>query len=46
MTVKSISLEAVTCLGRCALGPVMVIDGEYHGKMAPAKAEDVLRNYD
>jgi hypothetical protein len=24
----------------------MVIDGEYHGKMAPAKSEDVLKNYD
>ena len=40
------SLETVNCLGCCALGPVMVIDGEYHGKMAPAKAEDVLKNYD
>jgi len=39
------SLETVNCLGCCALGPVMVIDGEYHGKMAPAKAEDVLKNY-
>jgi len=40
------SLETVNCLGCCALGPVMVIDGEYHGKMAPAKSEDVLKNYD
>ncbi len=40
------SLETVNCLGCCALGPVMVIDGEYHGKMAPAKVEDVLKNYD
>ena len=39
------SLETVNCLGCCALGPVMVVDGEYHGKMAPAKAEDVLKNY-
>jgi NADH-quinone oxidoreductase subunit E len=31
------SLETVNCLGCCALGPVMVVDGEYHGKMAPAK---------
>jgi len=37
------SLETVNCLGCCALGPVMVIDGEYHGKMAPAKSEDVLK---
>jgi len=40
------SLETVNCLGCCALGPVMVVDGEYHGKLAPAKAEDVLKNYD
>jgi len=40
------SLETVNCLGCCALGPVMVIDGEYHGKMAPAKSEEVLKNYD
>ena len=40
------SLETVNCLGCCALGAVMVVDGEYHGKMAPAKAEDVLKNYD
>jgi NADH-quinone oxidoreductase subunit E len=40
------SLETVGCVGCCALGPVMVIDGEYHGKMAPAKSEDVLKKYD
>lgn len=40
------TLETVNCVGCCALGPVMVIDGEYHGKMAPAKSEDVLKNYE
>jgi len=40
------SLETVNCLGCCALGPVMVVDGKHHGKIAPAKAEDVLKNYD
>jgi NADH-quinone oxidoreductase subunit E len=40
------SLETVNCLGCCALGPVMVVDGEYHGKMAPAKSEEVLKNYE
>jgi len=40
------SLETVSCVGCCALGPVMVVDGEYHGKMAPAKSEEVLKNYD
>ena len=40
------SLDTVSCVGCCALGPVMVIDGEYHGKMAPTKAKDVLNNYE
>ncbi|MBW1998192.1 MAG: NAD(P)H-dependent oxidoreductase subunit E [Deltaproteobacteria bacterium] len=40
------SLDTVNCLGCCALGPVMVVDGEYHGKMAPDRSEEVLRNYD
>ncbi|MFC2071251.1 complex I 24 kDa subunit family protein [Chloroflexota bacterium] len=40
------SLETVNCVGCCALGPVMEVDGKYHGKIAPAKAGDVLKNYD
>ena len=40
------SLETVSCVGCCALGPVMVVDGEYHGNMAPAKTQDVLKNYE
>ena len=40
------SLKTVNCVGCCSLGPVMVIDGEYHGKLAPAKLEEVLKNYE
>jgi NADH-quinone oxidoreductase subunit E len=40
------SLETVNCVGCCALGPVMVIDDDYHGNMSPAKTEDVLKNYE
>lgn len=40
------SLETVNCLGCCALGPVMVVDGEYHGNVAPAKSAEVLKNYE
>src|SRR4030042_1770004 len=40
------SLETVNCLGCCAMGPVMVVDGKYHGKTVPAKIEGVLKNYD
>ena len=40
------SLETVNCVGCCALGPVMIVDGEHHGKLAPAKSKDVLNNYE
>ena len=40
------TLETVNCLGCCALGPVMEVDGKPHGRMAPAKAIDVLKNYE
>src|SRR5574341_1325157 len=40
------SLETVNCVGCCALGPVMIVDGEHHGKLAPAKSKDGLKNYE
>lgn len=40
------SLQTVNCLGCCALGPVVEIDGQTHGKMAPGKAAEVLKNYE
>ena len=40
------SLETVNCLGCCALGPVMEIGGQTHGKMAPGATADVLKNYE
>jgi NADH-quinone oxidoreductase subunit E len=43
---RRFTLNTVNCLGCCALGPVMVVDGKYHGKLAPAEAEGVLKNYD
>src|SRR4030043_824463 len=39
------SLETVNCLGCCAMGPVMVVDKKYHGKMAPSKTAEVLKKY-
>jgi NADH-quinone oxidoreductase subunit E len=39
------SLETVGCLGCCALGPVMVVNGEYHGNITPAETAEVLKNY-
>lgn len=40
------TMERVNCLGCCALGPVIVVDGEYYGKMLPVKAEEILKSYD
>jgi NADH-quinone oxidoreductase subunit E len=40
------TLQRVNCLGCCALGPVMVVDGEYHGKLPVANVEEILARYD
>jgi NADH-quinone oxidoreductase subunit E len=37
------TLETVGCLGACALGPIVVVDGEYHGQMTSAKATRLLK---
>ena len=37
------SLDAVTCMGNCASGPVMTVDGKQVGKMTPDKAEGILK---
>ncbi len=39
----SFSLRRVNCLGCCALGPIMVLDGEYHGKITPTNVRQVLQ---
>jgi NADH:ubiquinone oxidoreductase subunit E len=38
------TLECVNCLGACALGPVVVLDGQYHGKMTPNKLRTLIRS--
>lgn len=40
------SLQTVNCLGCCALGPVVEIDGKTHGKMTPSKTVEVLKTYE
>ena len=34
---RNFTLETVNCLGVCAAGPVIAIDGEYFGKMSPGQ---------
>lgn len=42
---KLFTLQTVNCLGCCALGPVMVVDGTYYGKMSATKIDKVLNKY-
>jgi NADH-quinone oxidoreductase subunit E len=37
------TLQAVNCLGCCAIAPVMVVDDEYHGNLTPDEALKILR---
>jgi NADH-quinone oxidoreductase subunit E len=37
------TLEAVNCLGACALGPIIVVDGEYQGNMNVIKTEKLFK---
>jgi len=39
------TLETVNCLGACALGPLITIDGKYYGHMNSAKMDKVLKEY-
>ena len=40
------SLETVNCIGCCALGPVMEVDGKVHGKLSASETTDVLERYE
>jgi len=40
------SLETVNCLGCCALGPVIEVDGKTHGNVSTAGTPDVLKSYE
>jgi NADH-quinone oxidoreductase subunit E len=37
------TFETVNCVGACALGPVLVVNGEYHGKMTITKTDKLLK---
>ncbi len=39
------TLESVNCLGACALGPMMVIDKKYFGKINTSKIETILGKF-
>lgn len=37
------TLETVNCLGACALGPIVIADGEYEGQMTASKVDRMLK---
>lgn len=39
------TLDTVNCLGCCALGPVVVVDGKYESQMNADKLDRVLKGY-
>jgi len=40
------NLQTVNCVGACALGPIVIIDGKYSGEMKPNKVKPLLNSYD
>jgi len=40
------TVEEVNCVGACALGPLIIVDGKYHGNMTSTKVDKVYKGYD
>jgi len=40
------TLETVNCVGACALGPIVIIDGKYEGEMKIDKVKPLLASYE
>jgi len=36
------TVKTVNCVGACALAPVVIVDGKYHGKTQPTRVDKVL----
>ncbi|MGB8953338.1 MAG: NADH-quinone oxidoreductase subunit NuoE [Candidatus Aminicenantales bacterium] len=39
------TLETVACLGCCAIGPVIVVDGNYYAQTTARKVDSILQKY-
>ncbi|MDY0005163.1 MAG: NAD(P)H-dependent oxidoreductase subunit E [Polyangia bacterium] len=40
---RQFTLETVNCVGACALGPLVIVDGEYHGNQSSAQIERLVK---
>lgn len=40
---KDFTLETVNCLGACALGPIVVVDGHYFSNVSSARVTQIIR---
>ena len=40
---KMFSVETVNCVGACALGPLVIVDGEYHGNQTATRIERLVK---
>lgn len=43
---RKFTLETVNCMGACALGPVVKVDGEYFGQMNTDKVDPLLNQFE
>ena len=43
---NNFTLETVRCLGTCAIGPVVTIDGKYYEQMNSKKIHSILKKYE
>lgn len=37
-----VTVEAVYCLGNCACSPAVMVDGDLHGRVTPARFDEIL----
>lgn len=37
------TIEEVNCVGACALGPLVIVDGDYHGNMTSGALQKVVK---
>ena len=40
------TLDVVNCVGACALGPLVTVDGEFHGKMTQKSIKKLMKKKD